>query len=278
MVDISIPKKIWFLWLQGFSETPFVVQQCYKSWKEYNPDWEVIFLDENSWKNYTTISLSDEKLSKISKNHLSNLIRLQLLAKHGGVWVDATCLCRQPLNKWLCNHLEAGFFAFSYRTRSYGWIFTWFLAAEPDNLIVTKTAEKLTSFYEDNEFYDKEETIFKKRVEFLEKFLNRKYKTTRFWSSWLVRKVFKVYPYFTFHYIFAKLINSDKELLKLYKQMKPNTEFYDKGKSGLLRTLDMDMKNKIDNGNYVIYKLTWKYREEENSPTSILSYLLGKKI
>ncbi len=53
-------------------------------------------------------------------------------------------------------------------------------------------------------------------------FFNRKYKTTRFWSSWIVRKNFKVYPYFIFHFIFANLINSDRELLELYKKMMKN--------------------------------------------------------
>ena len=109
---MAIPKKIWFLWYQGLSQAPLVVIKCYESWKKYNPDWEVIFLDENNLKNYITLSLPKEKLCELSKNHQSNLTRLELLSKYGGVWADATSLCRVPLDNWLEDYTQAGFFAF----------------------------------------------------------------------------------------------------------------------------------------------------------------------
>ena len=150
---MAIPKKIWFLWYQGFPQAPLVVKKCYESWQKYNPDWEVIFLDENNLENYITPYLPPEKLSQLSKNHQSDLLRVELLAKYGGVWVDATTLCRVPLDKWLENHTQAGFFAFTHQTRGYGWILSWFLAAEKSNLIILKMSQRFASFFRDNEFY-----------------------------------------------------------------------------------------------------------------------------
>ncbi|NET79228.1 capsular polysaccharide synthesis protein [Okeania sp. SIO1F9] len=272
---MTIPKKIWFLWYQGFSQAPLVVRKCYESWKKYNPDWEVIFLDENNIKDYITLSLPEEKLCQLPKTKQSNLVRLELLSKYGGVWADATSLCRVPLDKWLGDYTQAGFFAFVYKTKGYGWIFTWFLAAEKSNPIIVKINQKLTSFYSDNEFYHSGTTIAKKRLKFLQLFFNRKYKTTRFWSSWIVRKIFKVYPYFIFHFIFANLINSDRELLELYKKMKPyyNTGD-DLGKYGLLRPLTAEVKERIDSRVDPVHKLSWKYKEENYTSSSILHYLL----
>lgn len=274
---MTIPKKIWFLWFQGISEAPLVVKKCYESWQKYNPDWEVIFLDENNLKNYITFSLPQEKRSQLSKSHQSDLIRLELLSKYGGVWADSTSLCRLGLDDWLEGYSQSGFFCFIHETRGYGWIFNWFFAAEKSNPIVVKMNQKLTSFYRDNEFYHNG-AIAKKRIKFLNLFLNRKYKTTRFWLSYIVRKIFKVYPYFIFHFMFANLINSDKELLQLYKKMKQDYHTGDNGdllgRYGLLRPLTKEIKERIDSRIDPLYKLSWKYKQENYSSSSILHYLL----
>lgn len=271
---MTIPKKIWFLWYQGLSEAPLVVKKCYESWQQYNPDWEVIFLDENNLTDYITPALPKEKLCQLSKTLQSDLIRVELLSKYGGVWADATSLCRVPLDGWLEEYTQAGLFAFIYKTRSHGWIFSWFLATEQSNPIIVKMQLTFVAFFRDNEFYHNGR-IAKKRIAFLKLFLNRKYKTTKFWSSWIVRKIFKVYPYFIFHFIFANVINSDKELLKLYKTMKPYYNTGDMlGKYGLLRPLTAEIKERIDSRIDPVYKLSWKYKQENYSPSCILYYLL----
>ncbi len=233
-----------------------------------------LFFDESNISDYITYSLPTEKLHQLSKNNQSDLLRLELLSKYGGVWADATSLCRVPLNKWLGNYTQAGFFAFIYNTRGYGWIFSWFLAAEKSNAIIEKMNDKFISFYRDNEFYHSGK-IAQKRINFLKKFLNRKYKTTRFWNSWLVRKVFRVYPYFIFHFMFATLINSDQKLLALYKKMKPYYNTGDMlGKYGLLRPLTTEIKERIDTRIDPVYKLSWKYKQENYSSSCVLHYLL----
>jgi hypothetical protein len=266
---------IWFLWYQGLADAPPVVKKCFASWKKHNPDWEVIFLDQENIKDYITLSLPPETLSELSVNHQSDITRIELLAKYGGVWADATSLCRRPLDEWLNEYIQSGFFAFVYKTRGYGWILSWFLAAEKNHPIVVKMNNMLTSFWGNNEFYHKGK-IASERIRFLEKFLNRKYKTTRFWTTWIIRKTFKVYPYFIFHYMFADLINSNRELLNLFMEMKPfyNSGF-DFGPQGLLKPLTAQIRQEIDAGVYPIYKLTHRYTHEDYQPDSIISYLLN---
>ncbi len=263
---MNILKKLWFLWLQGLEEAPLVVKKCYESWQKYNPNWEIVFLDNNNFKDYVTIGLPQEKFAPLSGAHKADLIRLELLSKYGGVWADATSLCRVPLDDWLEDYTGAGFFAFTYETRSYGWILNWFLASEPSNPITFKMNQSLTAFYRDNEFYHGG-IIAEKRIKFLEKFLNRKYKTTRFWSSWFIRKIFKVYTYFIFHYIFANLINSYRELLKQYKLMKPyppRGEFL--GRYGLLRPLTPELKERIDSRIDPIYFCITSWKRPTKKP------------
>jgi hypothetical protein len=271
---MTIPKKIWFFWDRGYSEAPSVIKKCFESWQKYNPNWEITFLDRDNLNKYITTDLPEEKLELLSKNHQSDLYRVRLLSEYGGVWVDATTLCRVPLDDWLDNYIQSGFFAFVHETKGYGWIVSWFLAAERSNPIVVKMSQQFATFFRDNEFYHNG-SMQRQRVKFLEKFLNRKFKTTRFWSSWIVRKLFQVYPYFIFHYLFAKLIGTDRECLKIYKNMK---EFYvtgdDLGQYGLLRPLTPEIKEQIDRRIEPIYKLSWKYDPKKYSNNSILYYLL----
>ena len=273
---MTVPRKIWFLWFQGFSEAPLVVKKCYESWVKLNPEWEVIFLDQNNLTDYIDPVLPDKKLNQLSKNHQSDIYRLQLLSKFGGVWADATTLCRVPLNDWLYDYLDAGFFVFIHETRSYGWISNWFIAAEKEHLIITKLERKFIAFFRDNSFCLNQQ-IQKERIKFLGLFLNRKFKTTRFWSSWLIVKLFKVYPYLIFHYMFAKLIGADQECLAIYKRMK---NFYTTGdilgQYGLLKPLTDEIKQRIDSQIDPVYKLSWKYNKNKYSNSSVLHYLLNQ--
>ena len=85
-MDNTIPKKIWFLWLQGFDNAPLEVKECYESWVRLNPGWEVVFMDESDIAAYITVPKW-----RVAKYVLSELLRINLLAKYGGVWADATC-------------------------------------------------------------------------------------------------------------------------------------------------------------------------------------------
>ena len=41
-------KTIWTVWYQGLKQSPPLVQICIQSWRQFNPDWEVIVLDRDS--------------------------------------------------------------------------------------------------------------------------------------------------------------------------------------------------------------------------------------
>jgi mannosyltransferase OCH1-like enzyme len=144
---MAIPKIIWFLWYRGFERIPPIVQKCYESWKLYNPDWRVIFLDENNLGKYFTLSVSEAKFRLLSNNHRSDIIRTELLVKYGGVRDDATTLCRQPLGSWLGEHDRAGFFTFVHETRGYGWIYNRFIATEAGNPLAVAMNREFTAFF-----------------------------------------------------------------------------------------------------------------------------------
>ncbi len=86
-------KKIWFFWLQGEENMPDVVSVCYKRLLKTAVNYEVCLLTESNLEKYVDVpAYLWEKLKKgiISKTHFSDIVRVWLLQKYGGLWVDAT--------------------------------------------------------------------------------------------------------------------------------------------------------------------------------------------
>lgn len=82
---------IWVFWWQG-KGMPELVENCYKQLVKHNSN--VILITKNNIRDYTHIP--EEIYTKVSKGqisytHLSDILRLSLLAERGGMWLDATC-------------------------------------------------------------------------------------------------------------------------------------------------------------------------------------------
>ncbi|HBJ1651643.1 capsular polysaccharide synthesis protein [Clostridium botulinum] len=88
--------KVWVCWLQGMDYAPFIVKRCYDSLKLYLKDRNIVLITENNYRDYITFpSYIQDKIDNkvITKTHFSDLLRLELLIKYGGSWLDATILC-----------------------------------------------------------------------------------------------------------------------------------------------------------------------------------------
>ena len=88
--------KVWVCWLQGMEQAPELVQFCYKSLQSNLPDREIVLLTEENYRNYVTFpTYIQEKIDSgvITRTHMSDLLRLELLIRYGGTWIDATVYC-----------------------------------------------------------------------------------------------------------------------------------------------------------------------------------------
>jgi hypothetical protein len=109
---ISIPKNtVWLLWLSGWDTAPWLVQHAAESWRFHNPGWNIEYVTAANLEDFVHIPYVHD--SHISPQARSDIIRLHLLSKHGGVWADATVLCMQPLDTWVDSMLQpAGFWMY----------------------------------------------------------------------------------------------------------------------------------------------------------------------
>ena len=145
----GLPKRIWMLWLQGWDQAPRLVQACHRSWRQNNSDWTIHYLDRLNAADFIEDAGLRAAIDDVDQppEARSDRLRIALLAQHGGVWADATTYCLRPLNDWLFDVLQAGFFAFD-RPGVDRMLSSWFLAAEPDNYIVQKWAQRTREYWQ----------------------------------------------------------------------------------------------------------------------------------
>lgn len=88
--------KVWICWFQGEEKAPDLVKACINSIRNNMPDKEVIVLTNETIPLYVRFPEYIQKKwksNKIPQAHYSDLLRVELLCKYGGMWIDATVLC-----------------------------------------------------------------------------------------------------------------------------------------------------------------------------------------
>lgn len=88
--------KVWVCWLQGMEQAPPLVRSCYRSLQENLTDREIVLLTQDNYRDYVTFPPHvQQKIDSgiITRTHMSDLLRLELLCSYGGTWIDATVLC-----------------------------------------------------------------------------------------------------------------------------------------------------------------------------------------
>lgn len=141
----KIPKIIWMYWDSGYESMPSLNKQCVESWKTYNKDWEFRLLDNSNLSEYFDTD-NWKGVSRVQAK--SDVLRINLLADNGGVWVDADVWCCKPLDEWVhdANSL-GGFFAF-YLPHTKRIISSWFLASTTDNYLTKKYRDSVREYWD----------------------------------------------------------------------------------------------------------------------------------
>jgi len=95
----QIPNKIWCYW--DSIQIPEIVKICTDSWKKYNPDYEIVILNNQTLKTYLPdIDFGAMPRSKDSPARFSDFVRLCILEKYGGIWIDSSTVCNQSF-RWI---------------------------------------------------------------------------------------------------------------------------------------------------------------------------------
>lgn len=93
---------IWTAWLQGEEKEPEIIKLTISSIKKYANGHDVIVLSDNNIKDFIEVPYEIKNkydCGIIGKAHYADIVRMMILAKYGGIWLDATILLHEPLNE-----------------------------------------------------------------------------------------------------------------------------------------------------------------------------------
>ena len=146
--------KVWFCWFQGLENAPEIVKKCYESLKK-NLNREIVVLtDENisDYVGFPNYIMKKYKKGIITKTHFSDLLRLELLTKYGGTWIDATVFCNRKEYDIPDFYLNSDLFLFQNlkpgRDGHATYISSWFITAKSHNKILEATKALLYAYWE----------------------------------------------------------------------------------------------------------------------------------
>lgn len=146
----DIPKIIWAYWHSGFENAPEVVKLGIRSWQHMNPDYEVKLLSNNNLCDYLDFDLNIVfQLSSVRclLPIKADILRLYLLSRYGGVWVDATTFCLTPLNTWLPEATaHCHLFNFKQKNNPTRPIEVWFIASPQSSAIINDVLKQYITY------------------------------------------------------------------------------------------------------------------------------------
>ena len=159
--SVGIPKIIWFSWLQGIDKSPEIVRICLRSQIKHLPDYEFRMVDLSNYRKWVQLpSYVEEKYRKklIPDALFSDLLRLSLLEKYGGVWMDASVFCSGFRNdrlkaQWrqIMDSELTLFRYFERGTMKQVGLSNWFIAARKQQPVVSVVLKLLLSYWKDFE-------------------------------------------------------------------------------------------------------------------------------
>lgn len=144
--NADIPKIIWMFW--DSESIPAEVNLFKERIKIDNPEYELNLVTFENLNSYVDELVFDENV-EIPIANKSDLIRLALLYKYGGIWLDITTILLKPLSWFLqidnINNFDLIAFYREKSTTDFSRpiIESWFLAAPPNNEFIKRWYEAL---------------------------------------------------------------------------------------------------------------------------------------
>lgn len=153
----QVSNKVWTCWFQGIENAPNIVKQCFESLKKNLPDKEIVLITKDNLSEYVTFpDYIIDKWNKgiITNTHMTDLLRLELLIKYGGMWVDATVLCTSRSEEIPSYFFDSDLFMFQNlkpgRDGCSHYVSSWLISAKTNNKVLMLTRELCYQYWKVN--------------------------------------------------------------------------------------------------------------------------------
>lgn len=149
--------KVWVCWFQGLDDAPDLVKKCYQSIKVNLWDRDLVLITSENMCEYVEFPdfiLEKWKSGQITHTHMTDLLRLELLIKYGGMWIDATVLCTSKSEDIPSYFFDSDLFLYQIfkpgRDGQAQPISSWLISAKTNNKILRMTRYLCYKYWEKN--------------------------------------------------------------------------------------------------------------------------------
>lgn len=154
----ELPKIIWWCWFQGLNEAPPLVKMCFDSIRRNFRGYKINIITWDNLEKYVDIPnyvITKFKSGIIPYAQFSDIIRVLLLARYGGIWIDSTVYCS---NSKIISVIENQNF-FVYKNGLLGnnqdiKISNWFISAKPNELFIQEMKRLLLNYWKTHDYLE----------------------------------------------------------------------------------------------------------------------------
>ncbi len=149
-----LPKKIYAYW-DNLDENK-LIQKFTENWHKKIPDsWEIIIIDKNSVRDYVSSEFM-EKYGNLEAFRFADFLRLDLLKKNGGVWMDISTLIIKGdfldtyRNEMIDKKYDVFLYEFPSRTidKSNPYLENWFIMAPKNSQFINDLYTEFNKSFE----------------------------------------------------------------------------------------------------------------------------------
>lgn len=145
------PERVFTIWFQGERNAPPLVKACFASMRRHLKQ-ELVVLDEENlfdWVDLPEYVIEKWRSGKLSAAHFSDICRVDLLWRHGGVWLDATAFVTQPIPEWIMDEDFFIYMAGSKIRAYYSFVQNCFIRSRKGNELISIWRDAILHYWED---------------------------------------------------------------------------------------------------------------------------------
>jgi len=161
----KIPKIIWSYW--DNPEVPDFVSKCRKNWAKFAPNYQIRYLNKNNIDDY--ITNMPENWQSLPPYRQADVLRLKLLEKYGGIWMDASILLLENPDKFVGG--DVTLFTTPSTNNDNPVYENWFIASTPNNQIIKRWVVEVEKAIKDSDAYLASSSEYNKKLVVTPKYL-----------------------------------------------------------------------------------------------------------
>lgn len=157
--EADAPRVAWSYWHNGFNGLSDFRRLCVDTWKVLNPGWEIVMVERDSVWDYLDAKSLPGQWSEMHIPFQADAVRLALLARYGGLWIDPATICLKPFDWWLFDAIRSpcrveGIGAFYFASwgmemgQSAEYVENWILAARRAHPMILEWQRLFNSFWD----------------------------------------------------------------------------------------------------------------------------------